>query len=83
METVERKEKSAARRIAALIGSFAAGVLLTWVVGVAGSNTAKSEERLALSARPSAIEQTVNAAADDSSVAQPVRGHSECDLQLD
>jgi hypothetical protein len=57
----------------ALVGSFAAGVLMTWTIGVASSNTAKSEERSAVSAQPT-IEQAAHTADCSTDV---------CDVQLD
>ena len=84
MKSVERKEKSAARRIGALAGSFAAGALLMWSIGVAGSNTAKSEERQVIrSTGRTQVEQVRQGQADDSASEHTVRGHSECSLQLD
>jgi hypothetical protein len=84
MKSVEKREKSAARRIVALAGSFAAGALLMWSIGVAGSNTAKSEERHVIRPTGAAqIEQVREGRADDSSNERIVRGHSECSLQLD
>jgi len=82
MKSSEKQEKSAVRRIAALVGSFAAGAVLTWTIGAATANTAKSEERIiAGSSQGVAVEQAgyVNRGSDD----QRVAGHSECDLQLD
>ena len=82
MKSSEKKEKSAVRRIAALVGSFAAGAVLTWTIGAATANTAKSEERIiATSSQGVAVEKAgyVNQGSDDRRVA----GHSECDLQLD
>ena len=79
MKKAEKKEKSAARRMVALVGSFAVGAVLMWMVGVAGSNTARSEERL-ISAQP-AIEQTISSA-DNSIDTKQIAGHPECDLQL-
>ena len=84
MKSIEKREKSAARRIAALAGSFAAGALLMWSIGVAGSNTAKSEERQVIrSTGQVRVEQVHQAQADDSASERAVRGHSECSLQLD
>jgi hypothetical protein len=80
VKKAKKKEKSSARRMVALAGSFAAGAVLTWMVGVAGSNTARSEERLIPA--QAAIEQAVSSA-DNSTDAKRVAGHSECDLQLD
>jgi hypothetical protein len=56
----------------ALAGSFVAGALMTWTIGVASSNTAKSEERLAVPAQPT-IEQAAPTADCSTEV---------CDLQL-
>jgi hypothetical protein len=82
MKSAEQNEKSA-RGMTALLGSFLAGMLVAWSLGVAGPNTAKSEERFsAPSLRGSQVEQAASAQADDSSQRQ-VRGHSECSLQLD
>jgi len=81
MKSSEKKEKSAVRRVAALIGSFAAGAVLTWTIGAATANTAKSEERIiAASSQGVAVEQAgeVNHGSDDRRIA----GHPECDLQL-
>ncbi|HEX7252265.1 MAG TPA: hypothetical protein VF376_05225 [Thermoanaerobaculia bacterium] len=82
MRSSERKEKSAVQRIAALVGSFAAGAVLTWTIGAATANTARSEERQVIrSDRSAAVEQAgyVNQGSDD----QRIAGHSECNLQLD
>ena len=73
MSKIEKKETSKARRMVALAGAFVAGALLTWTIGVASSNTAKSEERLAVSAQ-STIEQATRTADCSTEV---------CDLQLD
>jgi hypothetical protein len=84
MKSVEVKEKSAARRIVALAGSFAAGALLMWSIGVAGSNTAKSEERQVIRSTGAAqIERVREGQSDDTASERAVRGHSECSLQLD
>ena len=83
MKSAEKKEKSA-RGIAALLGSFLAGVLVAWSLGIAGPNTAKSEERVSATfARGSQVEQAASAQADDASSKRQVSGHSECNLQLD
>jgi hypothetical protein len=57
----------------ALAGSFVAGALMTWTIGVATSNTAKSEERPVVSAQ-STIEQAAYTADCSAEI---------CDLQLD
>ncbi|HEY6929862.1 MAG TPA: hypothetical protein VJA66_09330 [Thermoanaerobaculia bacterium] len=82
MKSSERKEKSAVQRIAALVGSFAAGAVLTWTIGAATANTARSEESLvARSVQSAAVEQA--GYVDQGSNDQRITGHSECDLQLD
>jgi len=57
----------------ALVGSFALGVLMTWTIGVASSNTAKSEERSPVSAPQPTIEQVLPNADCSTDV---------CDIQL-
>jgi hypothetical protein len=82
MKSSEKKEKSAVQRIAAMVGSFAAGAILAWTIGAATANTARSEERLvARSAQSAAVEQA--GYVDQGSNDQRIAGHSECNLQLD
>ena len=90
MKSVKREQERSKRfRAVAMIGSFAAGVLLSWTVGIAGSHAAKSEGKVVTSTF--AIEQPAAEASDkailaaDANDAAPrrVSGHSELDLQLD
>jgi hypothetical protein len=91
MKSVAREqERSKRRRAVSMIGSFVAGVLLTWTVGIAGSHAAKSEGK-ASSASAVAIEQPAVDASEQTILAgdangtdsRRVSGHSELDLQLD
>jgi hypothetical protein len=69
----KKNEKSEVGRIGAMVGSFAAGVLMTWTIAAASSSTAKSEEHRAVSAQAN-IEQASNVANCSADI---------CDLQLD
>ena len=83
MKSAVRKEKSAARRLAAIVGSFAAGAVLTWTIGAATANTAKSEERMIARSSQSAVAEQAVLESNTSNDQRSVAGHSECNLQLD